>query len=420
MSHFLPIVDALFVQAEAHSFCVPIIVTMLAGSPSRDESAQRAKLFWWHPMPMDYRMPLFRLMEQRYDIAYFFLRRNDAYALAAAHYSVSTNQGFALRPGTIADQDARVISAGVQQADVFVTSFLSNAYSVLGAWHAKRAGKRVVVWEELNRFVPGSMRATARRWWCAAFARFVDAFYVLGDPQIGALRQLGVPAEKIFAANECPGHDYSQVPGVPVELGIEAAAPVFLFLGRLIEVKGVEYLLRAFAQVRRRHPRAHLVLAGDGPLREPLMALAQELKLDGVRFLGFVSDIGVKSWLMQRACALVAPSIPTERVNEGGPLVVLEALSAGLPVIGSTALGSSTDKIIEGVGGYVVRERDPAALAHAMSGLLERGALNRTLVRDTFVRLPGHAHQAAQLQCAIEHALRRGQPRGAPSAQASA
>ena len=371
-------------------------------------------------MPMDYRLPLFRLMEQRYAIEYFFLRRNDAYAPGAAHYSVSPNRGFALRPGTIANEDARVIIDGVRRADVFVTSFLSNAYSALGAWHAKRAGKRVVVWEELNRFVPGSARAMAKRGLYAACARFVDAFYVLGVPQIDALRQLGVPRERIFVANECPGHDYSQVPADPVELDIDASAPVFLFLGRFIEVKGVEYLLRAFAEVRQRHPRAQLVLAGDGPLREPLMAVARALKLEGVRFLGFVSDIGSKSWLMQRACALVVPSIHTERVNEGGPLVVLEALSAGLPVIGTTALGSSTDKIIEGVGGHVVRERDAAALARAMSGLLERAPQNRALVRDTFVRLPGHTHQAAQLQGAIEHALRRGQPRGAPSARAHA
>lgn len=371
-------------------------------------------------MPMDYRMPLFRLMEQRYDIEYFFLRRNDAYTLDAAYYSMSTHHSFGLRPGTIADDDARAIIAGVRRADVFVTSFLANAYSVFGAWHAKRAGRRVVVWEELNRFVPGSARALARRWLCARLARFVDAFYVLGEPQAAALRQLGVHPERIFVANEYPGHDYSQVPGQPIDLQIEASAPVFLYLGRFIEVKGVDYLLRAFAEVRQRHPQAHLVLAGDGPLRESLLASVQALKLEGVRFLGFVSDIRLKSWLMQRACALVVPSIHTARVNEGGPLVVLEALSAGLPVIGTTALGSSTDKIIEDIGGHVVPERDAAALARAMSGLLERAPLSRTLVRDTFVRLPGYAHQAAQLQCAIEYASGRGQSCGARSVQVAA
>mgnify|MGYP003345329911 CR=1 FL=1 len=77
---------------------------------------------------------------------------------------------------------------------------------------------------------------------------------------------------------------------------------------------------------------------------------------------------------------------------------------AGLPVIGSDALGSSTDKIIEGVSGKVVPERDFGALADAMVDMLAR-PVDRARVRAAFLELPDHAHQAARLEDAIACAL---------------
>ncbi len=364
----------------------------------------RKRVFWWHPMPMDYRAPLFRVMAQTHDVRYFFMRRCAEQEVVAAEYSSSASGRFGLRPDLLSPSDARAIRAGVRSSDVFVTSFLGNLHSIWGIWCARRAGKKVVVWEEV-RWFPATMRARARRLVVTLVARLVDAFFVLGETQKKMLQHLGVPAEKIFVSSESPGFDYSHVEPRAVDLPFDADRPLLLFVGRLIEVKGVEYLLRAFARVERQAPRAALVIVGDGPLRAELIALAAELNLDAVHFAGFISDPGMKSFLLRRASALVVPSVNTPRLSEGGPLVVLEALSAGLPVIGTDALGSSTEKIIDGNNGYVVAQRDVAMLADRMLHVVNGRGPDRQRVRETFLALPDHAHQARQLCRAIDRAL---------------
>jgi glycosyltransferase involved in cell wall biosynthesis len=117
----------------------------------------------------------------------------------------------------------------------------------------------------------------------------------------------------------------------------ETVAPTdrnILFIGRLVEIKGVDVLLRAMKQVE----GLQLTIAGDGQERERLERLANQMGIDA-RFLGRV-DIKEKNRLLSACRALVIPSLvlPDGR-TEGMPVVCLEAMAAGLPVIASRAGG---------------------------------------------------------------------------------
>jgi glycosyltransferase involved in cell wall biosynthesis len=91
--------------------------------------------------------------------------------------------------------------------------------------------------------------------------------------------------------------------------------------------KGVDVLLRAFAQVERQHPTVKLILAGDGPDRAALMHLAKSLGLQRVMFLGWRTDAGN---ILADINLLVVPSR-----WEGFGLVALEAMAMGKPVAAS-------------------------------------------------------------------------------------
>ena len=107
---------------------------------------------------------------------------------------------------------------------------------------------------------------------------------------------------------------------------------LILFVGRLVEVKGCEYLLRAMAQVQQHDPEAHLEIIGDGPLRAQLETLAAELSLR-VRFRGVQnSDEVLRSML--RARVLCNPSATaTSGQMEGFGMVFAEAQAVGTPVV---------------------------------------------------------------------------------------
>lgn len=162
----------------------------------------------------------------------------------------------------------------------------------------------------------------------------------------------------------------------------EATAPGYLlFVGRLRIRKGVEVLLEALRAV----PGARLLIAGDGEHREALERRAAELGLGpAVLFLGRCDASRVRG-LLSGASALVVPS-----TYEGMPLVVLEAMEAGLPVVASRVSGIP-EVVEDGRTGWLVPPEDPEALAAALAEALEspgearrRGGEGRRRVDERF------------------------------------
>jgi colanic acid/amylovoran biosynthesis glycosyltransferase len=139
---------------------------------------------------------------------------------------------------------------------------------------------------------------------------------------------------------------------------------------RLIEKKGLDDALHAFAAFRRVFPRAKFTIAGEGPLLGPLERLRDELGLaDGVRFAGFVTGPELCA-LYHEAHVFLHPSrITTDQNQEGVPNSMLEAMATGLPVV-ATLHGGIPEAVRDGETGLLVAERDREGLAEAMLGLV--------------------------------------------------
>ncbi len=148
------------------------------------------------------------------------------------------------------------------------------------------------------------------------------------------------------------------------------AAPYeVLFVGRLVERKGVAVLLEAIAQLRVLH-HVRLRVIGEGPLRISLESRAAELELgDAVVFEGAVPH----STLQQRFIdgdVLVLPAVVDAKGDtEGLGVVLIEALSHGIPVVAS-AVGGIPDIVQDGKTGLLVPPGDAASLAQAISQLI--------------------------------------------------
>jgi glycosyltransferase involved in cell wall biosynthesis len=143
------------------------------------------------------------------------------------------------------------------------------------------------------------------------------------------------------------------------------------FVGRLDPVKNPEGFVRAAALVLARRPRARVAVAGEGPLRPGLAALAADLGI-AARFdwRGEVADI-------VEFLAGVDIVVSSSRA-EGLPNALLEAMAAARPVV-ATAVGGVPELVRDGVEGLLVPPDDPAALATAVDRLLADPALARRL-----------------------------------------
>jgi glycosyltransferase involved in cell wall biosynthesis len=144
--------------------------------------------------------------------------------------------------------------------------------------------------------------------------------------------------------------------------------PRVLFVGRLVEKKGCEYLIRAFRQVQQAVPDALLVIVGDGDLRNTLQQLALDLDVRA-QFRGALANIEVQQEL-RLARAFCLPSITaTNGDAEGLPIVLLEAQASGVPVV-TSARGGIGEAVSEGITGFSFPERGIDVLADRLVALL--------------------------------------------------
>jgi glycosyltransferase involved in cell wall biosynthesis len=162
-------------------------------------------------------------------------------------------------------------------------------------------------------------------------------------------------------------HAERAVPISPATFGTPCDLPVVLAAGRLHPNKAFDVLLKAFAQV----PRAHLWLAGSGPLDSTLQALAGSLGIaDRVHFLGWRQDIAS---LIAAADVLVCPSRQEPLGN-----VVLEGWAQGTAVVATASVGPAS-LIKNGESGLLVPVDDPNALAAALTRVLADAPLRTSL-----------------------------------------
>jgi len=184
--------------------------------------------------------------------------------------------------------------------------------------------------------------------------------------EVTALAGSDVPVEVIPYAVEMPAH-----PAVRDQATI-------LYVGRLVERKGVAYLIDAAALV----PQAKIVIIGDGPEREALEARATERGVtDRVSFRGWVTPEELDR-AYASATAFALPAVVDKRGDtEGLGMVLMEAMSYRVPVV-TTALGGITDIVDDGKTGVIVPPNDATALAGALRRLIGDRALAEQLGVD--------------------------------------
>lgn len=247
--------------------------------------------------------------------------------------------------------------------------------------------------------------------------RIGDAFLPVSEDLRTRVIAAGAPPERTFVHHS--GIDVGRFAFAPRRLGAGEAARL-LFVGRLVEKKGVRYLLEALALLcgvapvaegataatggadvattRGRQGNSHgdahdvtLSIIGDGPERQELEAMAARLGVGSrVRFLGTRSHDQVRE-AMAAAHVLVAPSVTAASGDrEGIPNVLKEGMATGLPVL-ATRHGGIAELVADGVSGYLVPERDAPALATRLRDLLARpdrmatmGEAGRRTVEERF------------------------------------
>ena len=208
------------------------------------------------------------------------------------------------------------------------------------------------------------------------------------------LERLGVAAEKL------------EVVRCGVSFPARAARPAFEqraryrigTLGRLVEKKGMDVLIRALADLSDRHYAIELTIAGDGPLREELQQLVNELGMSSeVRFAGSMPHHEVATWMMDLDIFVLACKADANGDMDGIPLVLMEAMSQSVPVI-STRLSGIPELIMHERTGLLAEPGNSQDLAMQIDKLLESPVLRSSLALEAQLHVEHEFGQTVNLQ----------------------
>ncbi|CAA9892064.1 Glycosyltransferase family 4 protein [Candidatus Methylobacter favarea] len=165
------------------------------------------------------------------------------------------------------------------------------------------------------------------------------------------------------------------------------AGPLLIFVGRLVDEKGVEDFIRAIGLVKTKLPELSALIIGQGQDREAFERLTKSLNLDQIiTFTGWIDPEKIQDYL-SIADIFIGPS----RISESGwkeaqGLTFLEAMAANTPVI-ATRTGGITDFIIDGETGLLVKERCPEEIAVAIEKIILQPDLMGKLQENAYLKV---------------------------------
>jgi colanic acid/amylovoran biosynthesis glycosyltransferase len=198
--------------------------------------------------------------------------------------------------------------------------------------------------------------------------RGASLFLAVSDFIRGKLLEQDVPPEKVIVHYIGVDTRLFSPTGVDTE-------PVVVFVGRLSERKGPNYLIQAMAEVQREYPEVELVLIGDGPLRKNLEQQARA-SLRKYRFLGAQPPETIREW-MDRASVFAASSVRIDSGEEEAfGMVFAEAQAMQKPVV-AFASGGVVEAVEHAQTGFLAPERDWRKMAEYLALLLRDRDLQR-------------------------------------------
>jgi glycosyltransferase involved in cell wall biosynthesis len=274
-------------------------------------------------------------------------------------------------------------------AELFVVSDYSAPTTQIAMRVLHRLRKKWVFWGETPGFSHTHLRGLFRHQLQRPIARGATAIAAIGSEAAAAYQKL-FPHIRVFNIPYFCDLEPFRAAATATKKRNEHRVDV-LFSGQLIERKGVDLLIRAFALVADQVPELHLRLIGTGPALTVLMDMVPVRLQERIHFLGFQQSAAIPK-IFAAADMFVLPSR-----HDGWGVVVNEALGSGLPIIVSNRVGAR-DLVENDCNGFVIAAGDVEALANALLRLGRSSDLRKSF---------GHSSAERAANWGLDEGVRR-------------
>ena len=203
---------------------------------------------------------------------------------------------------------------------------------------------------------------------------FVDGFLAPGNATRGYYKKIGIRDEKCYLVkNASTVNESNGIINIREENHIPQKATVILYFGRIIELKGLDILIRAFEKIVR-EKEAYLLVCGDGDFKPKCEEYVKEKGIKNVIFTGMIQT-DVRESYYRQSDIFVLPNRFLNQVDAWG-LSVNEAMQFGKPVIVSEAIGAAYDLVFNGENGYIVEPGNVDSLYVALKKIIDENRIS--------------------------------------------
>lgn len=340
--------------------------------------------------PIQYQIPIFRLLAEQLDLKVFFAHRASETDQAKAGFGVGFEwdidllagyeyeflDNIARHPGLDHFRGCDTPSISEKLANGNYAALLVMGWHLKcflqGVWAAKRSGVPVVVRGDSHLETPrGLVKRVAKMVLYPIALRFFNAALYVGQRSRRYWEHYGYPKNQLFFSPHCVDNEWfseraTEVTGLSLraKYGISQNASVLLFAGKLVPFKRPLDLVSAAELLTETIPNLTVLIAGSGVLSQKMTDTAAEKGVHLVQ-LGFCNQTEMPA-AYAAADILVLPS----QGEETWGLVANEALACGLPIVVSDACGCAPDLAADACAGRVFTMGDVVELANAIAELL--------------------------------------------------
>jgi glycosyltransferase involved in cell wall biosynthesis len=330
------------------------------------------KVLFIQPAYAHYREDLFSILSQRHSIIFLFERSEGPYPGKEIPNGIDY---------TFIDKRFKIGFIGLiyylfkYDFDIIVSSVSNSNRTIISFIYAAIFRKKFILW--ILEWKKTVYRGDTLKKILKEFKYFIakkiitksHALVVGGTAARNYAHILGIKDMNIFTALQCSKDINNQGENFHDDKSANKKF-TFLFLSRIISLKGLDILIKAFHLLRQKRDDIFLLIGGEGPSKEYCFNLTEFLTIPDVEFVGSLSHDKTKG-IFEKADIFILPSYELDAHYEAWGLVVNEAMSMKLPVITTTGVGASYDMIKDGYNGFVVRENNVDELYRAMNNILK-------------------------------------------------
>ena len=334
-----------------------------------------------HPTLMNYRLELFEKLHKKYNIKFIFVMHDPGKKFGGINIPSKWNsENIYLSNFSLINWLRFVVRLLKDDYEIIIVGPAETPYSLVSFVISKLRSKKLIAWGEGWAWPEYSWYMKLYNKLVKIVLKRVDAIIATGKKPQEFYKNILQKEEDIFYANKYVVPFTKKDPIKLLEklkqknLEIEGKK-IILFVGRIIKLKGVNYLIKAFKQLEEKLDDVYLLIVGDGPFKEECETLSKNLKIKKIMFTGYVSDEEILELYYNLSYVLVLPSITLKGNAEANGYVIYEFMGIGKPIVITDAVGAAPEYVQDKVNGFVVQEKNVEKLYEALFKILNNEKL---------------------------------------------